>query len=69
MTSFGFSVFGVKGEQAASVAYIAAALLALLSIAGLIHAFKTPKDKAFAAPEQPRNQPGTKPETKPLVGV
>jgi hypothetical protein len=69
LTSFGFSVFGVKGEQAATVAYIAAAILALLSIAGLIHAFKTPKDKAFAPPEQPRNQPGTKPETKPLVGV
>ncbi|MEO8692708.1 MAG: hypothetical protein ABI658_04275 [Acidimicrobiales bacterium] len=65
LTSFGFSVFGVKGEQAASVAYIAAALLALLSIAGLIHAFKTPKDKTFAAPEQPQ----AKPETKPLVGV
>ena len=69
LTSFGFSVFGVKGEQAATVAYLAAALLALLSIAGLIHAFKTPKDKIFAAPEQPKNQPGTKPEPKPLVGV
>ena len=69
LTSFGFSVFGVKGEQAASVAYIAAAVLALLSIAGLIHAFKTPKDRAFAAPEQPKSQPDTKPETKPLIGV
>ncbi len=50
LTSFGFSVFGVKGEQVATVAYIVAALLALLSIAGFVHAFKTPKDKAFAAP-------------------
>ena len=65
LTSFGFSVFGVKGEQAATVAYIVAAVLALLSIAGLIHAFKTPKDKAFAAPESPK----TAPQTKPLVGV
>ena len=65
LTSFGFSVFGVKGEQAATVAYIVAAVLALLSIAGLIHAFKTPKDKAFAAPETPN----TTPQTKPLVGV
>jgi hypothetical protein len=65
LTSFGFSVFGVKGEQAATVAYIVAAVLALLSIAGLIHAFKTPKDKAFAAPETPK----VVPETKPLVGV
>jgi len=65
LTSFGFSVFGVKGEQAATVAYLAAAVLALLSIAGLIHAFKTPKDKAFAPPE--RVTP--KPAAKPLVGV
>ena len=69
LTSFGFSVFGVKGEQAATVAYIAAAVLALLSIAGLIHAFRTPKDQTFAAPEQPKNRPDTKPEPKPLVGV
>ena len=48
------SVMG--GEQAATVAYIAAAVLALLSIAGLIHAFRTPKDKAFAAPEQPKDR-------------
>jgi len=65
LTSFGFSVFGVKGEQAATVAYIVAAVLALLSIAGLIHAFKTPKDRAFAAPEAPKAAP----ETKPLIGV
>ena len=65
LTSFGFSVFGVKGEQAATVAYIVAAILALLSIAGLIHAFKTPKDKAFAAPETPKAAP----QGKPLVGV
>jgi hypothetical protein len=65
LTSFGFSVFGVKGAQAATVAYIVAALLALLSIAGLIHAFKTPKDEAFAAPEHPDD----KVEDKPLVVV
>ena len=69
LTSFGFSVFGVKGEQVATVAYIVAALLALLSIAGMIHAFKTPKDKAFAAPERLKSPPGTKPEPKPLIGV
>jgi hypothetical protein len=52
LTSFGFSVFGVKGEQVASVAYLAAALLALLSIAGFVHAFKTGKNETFAAPER-----------------
>ena len=47
LTSFGFSVFGVKGEQVATVAYIVAGLLALLSLAGFAHALKTPKTKAF----------------------
>lgn len=51
LTSYGFSVFGVKGEQVATVAYIVAALLALLSVAGFVHAFRTPKNKTFAAPE------------------
>jgi hypothetical protein len=52
LTSFGFSVFGVKAGQAATVAYIVAALLALLALAGLIHALKTPRSEAFAAPER-----------------
>jgi hypothetical protein len=52
LTSFGFSVFGVKGGQAATVAYMVAGLLALLSLAGGAHAFKTPKTVAFAATER-----------------
>ena len=52
LTSYGFSVFGDKGAQVATVAYIAAALLLLLSIAGFVHAFGTPKDEVFAAPEE-----------------
>ena len=51
LTSYGFSVFGVKGGEVATVAYIVAALLALLSMAGFVHAFKTPKDRTFAARE------------------
>lgn len=66
LTSFGFSVFGVKGEQVATVAYMVAALLALLSIAGFVHALKTPKDEAFAAPEEDVNG---KVDDKQLVGV
>jgi len=50
LTSFGFSVFGDKGDQVATVAFSAAALLALLSIAGFIHAGRTSKDEAFAPP-------------------
>jgi hypothetical protein len=55
LTSFGFSEFGRKAEQGATVAYGAAALLLLLSIAGFIHAYATPKTKAFAAPEPDRD--------------
>ena len=68
LTSFGFSVFGVKGGQVATVAYIVAALLVLLSIAGLVHAIKTPKDKAFAAPG-PGHMNGSKADDKQLTGV
>ena len=52
LTSYGFSVFGDKGSQVATVAYIVAALLLLLSIAGFVHALRTPKDVVFAAPEK-----------------
>ena len=51
LTSYGFSVFGVKGGEAATVALLGFGLLALLSIAGLAHAFMTPKTKGFAVPE------------------
>jgi hypothetical protein len=65
LTSYGFSVFGVKGGQVATVAYIVAALLALLSLAGFAHALRTPKDEAFAPPE-PVNG---KVDDNALVGV
>lgn len=51
LTSYGFSEFGVKGAEVATIAYAVAALLALLSVAGLVHAFRTPKHAVFAAPE------------------
>jgi hypothetical protein len=52
LTSYGFSEFGTKAAQAAMVAYGAAGLLLLLGLAGLAHAFVTPKTRAFAAPEK-----------------
>ncbi len=55
LTSYGFSVFGVKGAQGATVAYIIAGLLFLLSIAGLYHAYKTPQSKGFAVPDMAAN--------------
>ncbi|MDG4832873.1 hypothetical protein O7627_26725 [Solwaraspora sp. WMMD1047] len=63
LTSYGFSEFGVKAGQAATVAYLAAGLLLLLSIAGLVHAFRTPPTVAFAAPQAPADQ-----ATEPVRG-
>ncbi len=54
LTSYGFSEFGRKAEQGALAVYLGAALLLLLSIAGLVHAFRTPASEAFAAPEKAR---------------
>jgi hypothetical protein len=51
LTSFGFSQFGDKAAQAATVAYIGAGVLALLALFGLVHAVRTPRTTAFAAPE------------------
>src|SRR5215510_11027630 len=57
LTSFGFSQFGDKAAQAATVAYLATGVLALLAIFGLIHAFLTPKTTAFAPPETATRRP------------
>jgi len=51
LTSFGFSQFGDKAAQAATVAYLATGVLALLALLGFIHAVRTPRTTAFAAPE------------------
>ncbi len=52
LTSYGFSTLGDKADQASSVAFVGAGLMALLSIAGLVHAFVTPRTRAFAPPEE-----------------
>ena len=56
LTSYGFSEMGRKAGQAALAMYLGAALLLLLSIAGLVHAFRTPASEAFAAPEPVREK-------------
>jgi hypothetical protein len=56
LTTYGFSEFGVKAGQAALVAYLAALVLALLSIAGFVHAFTTPRTVAFAPVEAAPNR-------------
>ncbi|GIH07868.1 hypothetical protein Rhe02_59350 [Rhizocola hellebori] len=51
LTTYGFSEFGTKAGQAATVAYLAAALMFLMALAGFVHAFLTPKTVPFAAVE------------------
>ncbi|GIJ43563.1 hypothetical protein Val02_04490 [Virgisporangium aliadipatigenens] len=54
LTSYGFSEFGTKAAQAATVAYLAAGLLFLLAAAGVVHAVRTPATVGFAVPDSPR---------------
>ena len=48
LSSYGFSVLGEKAMLGANIALVAAGVLAVLSVAGFIHAFVTPREKAFA---------------------
>ena len=50
LTVYGFSVIGSMAGLAGNILYGLAAVMALLSIAGFIHAFVTPKEKAVFAP-------------------
>jgi len=45
LTTYGFSIFGDKAALAANVLYALAGLMLVLSIAGFVHAFVTPKEK------------------------
>lgn len=45
LTSYGFSIFGEKAGLAAYVSFGAAAVLAVLSVAGFVHALVTPADR------------------------
>ncbi|MGH9264971.1 MAG: hypothetical protein ACRD1D_09800 [Acidimicrobiales bacterium] len=50
LSSFGFSTLGEKVGQAATVAYAAAGLVALLSVAGLVAAARTPRSQRQILP-------------------
>jgi hypothetical protein len=64
LTSFGFSQFGDKAAQAATVAYIGTGVLGLLALFGMLHAVRTPKTVAFAPPQITDRRP-----TKETAGV
>jgi hypothetical protein len=48
LTTYGFSIFGERAALAATICFIAAALLVILSLAGLIHFKMTPADKVVS---------------------
>ena len=45
LTSYGFSIFGERAMLAAFIAFGIAAIAAVLSVAGFVHALVTPKDQ------------------------
>jgi hypothetical protein len=53
LTSYGFSIFGERAQQAAYVAYAAALVLFLASVAGFVHAFTTPRDERILTADGP----------------
>jgi hypothetical protein len=62
LTSFGFSTFGDKAGLAATVAFLAAALVFLIGVAGFVHAFVFTKEgKAKDATATAPNTPGLNP--------
>jgi hypothetical protein len=61
LTSFGFSVFGVKGGEVATVAYIAAGVMLLLALAGFFHAFSA-HGRVFNNKSEPTTPEPTTPE-------
>ncbi len=54
LSSFGFSKLGEKAGQAAAVMFAVAGLLALLSVAGFVHAFTTSQYATVGMPERKR---------------
>jgi hypothetical protein len=50
LTVYGFSSIGEKGGLAANLLFGLAGLMGLLSVAGFVHAFATPKEKVIFAP-------------------
>ena len=48
LTTYGFSIFGDRAALAAMICFIGAALLMVLSLAGLVHFKMTPADKVVS---------------------
>jgi hypothetical protein len=50
LTTYGFSIFGERAGQAALLAFLGAAILFVLSIAGFVHAARTSEDEVVFKP-------------------
>ena len=50
LTSYGFSIFGEKAGLAGTICFAAGGLIVLLSIAGFVHAIRTPATTLVGAP-------------------
>jgi len=59
LTTYGFSIFGERAGQAALLAYVGAAVLFVLSIAGFVHALRTPKDEVVFTASAQQSAPTT----------
>ena len=69
LTSYGFSVFGDKGSEVETVAFIAALVLLLASLAGLVHFARTPKNEVVhLGHAEPDVSANGSPNSKVLVG-
>ncbi len=53
LTSYGFSIFGDKANTVASIAFVLAFVLAVLSIAGFVHAWMAKDHLVFEHKDQP----------------
>lgn len=56
LTTFGFSIFGEKAALAGDASLAGAALLALLSLAGLVHALATPGSQLISHRDEDEDQ-------------
>jgi hypothetical protein len=67
LTSYGFSIFGDKAGLAGNVCFAIAGLLALLAVAGFVHALRTKPTELVGVPAGYRVTPAPAPAPGPTV--
>lgn len=69
LTTYGFSIFGEKAAMAAIVMFFVAGLLGLLSAAGFVHAFMTPRDRKVRIPASVVEAPAKPSPRRPVTSA